>query len=1540
MKNYFDGFYEIIHKNSVKRRRMISLLLVLSMFVSSGVLWELHDTVITMVNEDEPLCGIDEHTHTDECYEKVLICGLEENDEHTHTDECYEKVLKCSLEEHVHASLCYTDDEELPDDNVTAENNDSNIVAIDLPEEESEEQMLSEMGNEEFGPLSFDGQTLMSLDGEPDPANPVPLNTTIDNIAKGIKFTLFDYGNNDLEGGTNSYDIRYVDNEWVHNRYKDVGINSGRDPDKDIMFFAYGTPAFTGTPTIDDDDGKDYNEYRRIVGSDGHLNPSKNNYSGDYNVWDGYAISGNRPVQGIVNNKLANGYPTITGSNHSLEYLFSTVVSDDQKEYKSVYPNVNHLLQVDEKGHLYYNSDLNYAYYNQDTHDFTVYNTTFDIINDNHHYGTDINPKTGETYASAIPAEEFNAETNNGNKNPGFKIGFFPFDEYDYTKRDPNFDTKNDTYDHHFGMTMEAKFTNTKPNDNNKVADDPVVFKYSGDDDMWVFVDDKLVLDIGGIHEPTGGMIDFTNGLVWVQDNAYGKPLSEVKNEVKKIIGWSGDDDAYEAKWEKISKPIGINTESTSTDSVNRWVVKSLSSYYDNSDAKKCSAQDGETHTIKMFYLERGGCYSNLAMEINLPTVKPLTIMKSIDDQEPFEYSKNEYEFEVWKLENDGTYTLVNLGTSAVPKTSVRVKPGERVDIPDLPAENKYRVVEKGVDPNVISSVHIKATEATDKKAILEETFNGGYGDIGFSGNGFYDLNSFNIYEFKNTIHKESTNLKVTKNWSDGYANHPDAKVLFKLNQTDSKTGQTKRVAYDKKMTFVINKDTNWSYQFENLPKRYGDHVYTYSVEETNVPSSYKAVYGKDQNGDLTITNTSINDVDIYVKKNWKNTNDLNSKSVDVTLKRLVSNSVGNDSTTLRINLRDARSDKDYNQNPTNNIIKTITVDNVYVGGSVEFSLDLPEGVTYYNWDYKDGNGKNTYYKVTDGLELTQLDDKYFEVSNLQSGENVIDIKVNTDAAVDDLLLLHHTFTKVLNGWKPQGGTQVINSGTVTYAKNDAILVQNRDATSDGVKLYLDPAQFKVNKTYTFSVYVYYDKRYNYSTHQDDEPDNPDTSTFVMTFNDGLANNTSYHRVTQQSVTRGNWTQLTGTFTIPTDIDPYGMYLLIETEGGQDYPKSFRMDEFVAVEGYKKISVTQQSGTENYIDGGGIVTIQNNNDTLYNVTFDNLDNWHTDHFNRLNSSAEIQKGTANGNHMVVYNRSNHDYAGAQLKMNRLIPGVKFRIRGAVQGNGEGSAQKMHISFNSINKKPGGGDYSNLTNITNSKEPLIIVEGNEKYKWTDYDLTFDVPLHADKNNMYIYFETPNGENDYGSFRIRPFTITPVQPALTEEIIGYTLANQGVNGIYTSNYNAYDIDINADTATNPIHYTNFTEDTGWSRNTTLNSGNNWKANWTKTDLNEVEGKRYIYYIEETAVNDGNKVIAITNANDHKSGEANDYLVTYSGNDVAANDENNPILITNEYIWYKLPATGGSGTGRIYFLGGIFTAIGIISGSALYRRKRRRV
>ena len=129
MKNCIDGFYELIHKNSLKRRRMISLLLVLSIFVSSGVLWGLRDTGITMVNE--ALCGFEEHVHTDDCYEYVLVCGLEENEEHTHTAECYEKRLICGYEEHVHTVACYTGED--PAEKTAEE--DEPCVVIDMSEE-------------------------------------------------------------------------------------------------------------------------------------------------------------------------------------------------------------------------------------------------------------------------------------------------------------------------------------------------------------------------------------------------------------------------------------------------------------------------------------------------------------------------------------------------------------------------------------------------------------------------------------------------------------------------------------------------------------------------------------------------------------------------------------------------------------------------------------------------------------------------------------------------------------------------------------------------------------------------------------------------------------------------------------------------------------------------------------------------------------------------------------------------------------------------------------------------------------------------------------------------------------------------------------------------------------------------------------------------------------------------------------------------------------------------------------------------------------
>ncbi|HPY83489.1 MAG TPA: hypothetical protein PLS20_00425, partial [Ruminococcus flavefaciens] len=96
-------------KKRSRRRRFTSLVLVLSLFVTSGVSWSLHGVGITMANESE--CGQEEHKHTDECYEKQLVCGLEEDENHIHSDECYETKLVCGKTEHVHDEECYIDSE-------------------------------------------------------------------------------------------------------------------------------------------------------------------------------------------------------------------------------------------------------------------------------------------------------------------------------------------------------------------------------------------------------------------------------------------------------------------------------------------------------------------------------------------------------------------------------------------------------------------------------------------------------------------------------------------------------------------------------------------------------------------------------------------------------------------------------------------------------------------------------------------------------------------------------------------------------------------------------------------------------------------------------------------------------------------------------------------------------------------------------------------------------------------------------------------------------------------------------------------------------------------------------------------------------------------------------------------------------------------------------------------------------------------------------------------------------------------------------------
>ena len=233
------------------------------------------------------------------------------------------------------------------------------------------------------------------------------------------------------------------------------------------------------------------------------------------------------PKQGIVQNTLAaNGFPTLVyGDHQNLGYLFDTS-SKDHNVY--AFPEADGLFQRDNQGYYYYNSNVNYAEFDRANNQFILYEHTY-------------SQNTGGS--------------NGANAKP---IGFFPFHKFDTVDTQPSMNF-NGNLNHHFGMSMEVDFE--IPGGNRQAVGpdgDPhdIIYEFSGDDDLWVFVDDQLVLDIGGIHQPVTGTINFTTGVIKVH---------------------------------------GV--------------------------ADKTMTFDVGSHTLKMFYIERGGCDSNLSVRFNLPLI-------------------------------------------------------------------------------------------------------------------------------------------------------------------------------------------------------------------------------------------------------------------------------------------------------------------------------------------------------------------------------------------------------------------------------------------------------------------------------------------------------------------------------------------------------------------------------------------------------------------------------------------------------------------------------------------------------------------------------------------------------------------------------------------------------------------------------------------------------------------------------------------------------------------------------------------------------
>ena len=373
-----------------------------------------------------------------------------------------------------------------------------------------------------------------------------------------------------------------------------------------------------------------------------------------YNNWTGSAT----PYPGIMKNTLgSDSYPTLNkGKNESSSYLFSTTSGTG----KTVYSDANYLFKKDADGYYEYDSAENFAQFDTKTKNFTVYKVPGSCGNA---VGLQSYPKHGSFFPFNTLGNSVIEHTANGSGIYGISTN----------------------PDYHFGMTMSAKFIQPK---DGKIQGNDMVFEFSGDDDVWVYIDGVLVLDIGGVHNAASGSINFANGNVTVGNNN-NLNLRQLFADAKT----TGDFVSGE----------------------NRFA-------------------DYTMHTINFYYLERGEGDSNCKLKFNLPTVpkKSVTVEKQLSNTDKEKYADVEFKFQLL-VQNDSreyvpssTAGILSDGSEVKFKSETindvsyanvfTLKPGQHATFSGLEENKNYKVQELDVSNDKYDQVLINGKNETNQK--------------------------------------------------------------------------------------------------------------------------------------------------------------------------------------------------------------------------------------------------------------------------------------------------------------------------------------------------------------------------------------------------------------------------------------------------------------------------------------------------------------------------------------------------------------------------------------------------------------------------------------------------------------------------------------------------------------------------------------------------------------------------------------------------------------------------------------------------------
>ena len=215
------------------------------------------------------------------------------------------------------------------------------------------------------------------------------------------------------------------------------------------------------------------------------------------------------------------------------------------------------------------------------------------------------NDSTGETTAEYLSEASHNVDSASDPNKVSTLYGFFPFNETTTSKSAVR-------YNYGYGAKLEIPFTLTstgtvKDDYNNEI---PIRFYFSGDDDVWVFIDNQLVLDIGGAHAKVSGVLEFDQ-----RDNKKNTVTSYVSRVKNSKTGNYGAENCDEHNYTTATSITYLGT---------------TEKYYKNASVSIPNLSTGK-HTLTMYYMERGMWESNMAVAFNFPDNNELQVQKEVD---------------------------------------------------------------------------------------------------------------------------------------------------------------------------------------------------------------------------------------------------------------------------------------------------------------------------------------------------------------------------------------------------------------------------------------------------------------------------------------------------------------------------------------------------------------------------------------------------------------------------------------------------------------------------------------------------------------------------------------------------------------------------------------------------------------------------------------------------------------------------------------------------------------------------------------------